>query len=165
MKKLLIFLTAFVIVSFIFTSCEEEEKEKDYVGTWKCSYTESYFTIEVELEETLILTETTIDQLIKASIADEPFKEIAGMKGTISVDEDSITITVTEIGSADIDYMTLTIGDFAYYEAGSEEFDEWLAKNNNDPTITAKYSVSGDEMTVIITYGDGEEETKVYTKQ
>ena len=165
MKNYSILLAFLLLVSLVFTNCEEEAKTPDYVGTWE--YTETD-TSGATATMTLILTETTVDMTMV--LTSEGISITMGtMKGDLSVDGNKMTITVTEIGVPDIDWETFEFKGIITVKPGDEGWDEAVAESGGE-TWTAEWSVSGDKLTVKSDdNNDGdyedEDETMVFTKK
>ncbi len=96
-----------------------------------------------------------------------------GQKGTFTVENDILTITLTSIGMAEINQTTfMPVGNIVYYNTGTTEFNNMLQQAGiDDPIFKARYSVSGNELTLQLdfnnngSFDDDVDETEVFIRQ
>lgn len=161
MKKLLVL---FVIgaMTLSFWSCEKDEDEKDYVGTWQETYTDE----GIQYKDVYTFTESTFESVTSVNMG-TGFVEAGGAKGTMSVSGSTVTLTLTHAGLAEYDMETHTLGELMWYASGTPEFDAFI-EDVGSATLNGEYSVSGDTMTMKIdSDGDGAysaDETSTLTK-
>lgn len=147
MKKIFAFGMVLVAISFAtMSSCsKDDEVSADYVGTWLSD--ESIASSSEK--ETLILTANSLT--INLQTKDETtgsWVEYYGLKGSISVNKQLLTITITEIGVA-FDVQTgEPTGTMTFYKAGSASFDLLLQHAEQSVTFNSEYSVSGNTLTL-----------------
>lgn len=150
MKKGFWYILAIVLVT-AFSSCDKDENKPDYIGKW--TGTSDIILLGVNVTETIILTENTFDVLFNTAIGTMT-TELGGVKGSMTVSGNSISITVTSAGVIDEESYTIV-----WYDSNSDEFAKALENVGKDATMDATYSVSGKTLTLTI---DGV--TRNYTK-
>lgn len=147
MKKIFAYGIVLFALFFVVSACsKEDEIVSDYVGTWVASTT---MDDDLEAKETLILTYNTFSNQyqVKDSISGSWIDYIT-MKGSITVDKQLITGTITEIGLA-IDLMTgEPTGTMTTYKAGSSLFDMIVEESAGSATFNSEYSISGNTLTL-----------------
>jgi len=162
---LTIIVTAMIIS---FSSCsKDEEITADYVGTWISNTTMD----GSEAKETLTLTTNGVTDLfqIKDPTTNAWINYIQ-MKGSIAVNKQIVTVTLTEIGLG-FDFLTgEPTTTMTTYKAGSGLFELIIAESGQSTTFTSEYSVSGNTLTLKTDDNeDGdyldEDESVTYTKQ
>ncbi len=144
------------VAALFFTSCEKE-KTPDYVGTWYYTETDDLFG---EVQQRLILQESSIELAMEFRDEDENWQQFMGFKGNLQVDGDNFTMTITQIGSPEIDFETMTFGEIVWYGAETEEFDSFI-EDSFDGTATQSGTLIVDGNTLTIK-ADGD--TVIYTK-
>jgi hypothetical protein len=170
LKQRRLFLLGIMLVTVLFaaSSCsKDEEVSADYVGTWV-----SNTTLEgSEAKETLTLTSNTFNIKYQMKNATSgAWMDYISMKGSISVNNQLITGTITEIGIA-FDPMTgEPTATMTTYQAGSSFFNLIIEESMGGATFTSEYTVSGNTLTLKTDdNGDGdyldEGESETFTKQ
>lgn len=174
MKRTLLLLSVFLGALLVFTSCEDDDKGgdvPDYVGTWVNSYIDEVTSLPTK--ETLTLTVNTFEQVTSIqNPLNSNWYDVGGLKGTMEVDGQNMTITVTSAGYAEISFEPgLSIGTFDWYDEGTPKFDELIDEYaNGETSLNGNWSIDGNQLSVGI---DGEDENEtvdpeeitVYTKQ
>lgn len=139
-------IALFALVS----SCsKDDEIAADYIGTWV-----TYTTIDDGLEPdgreakvTMTFTANSFNNLFQVKDATTGnWVDYFAMKGSLSVTNQLITGTTTEIGLG-IDLITgEPTGTMTFYKAGSPYFDLYM--EDSDVTFNFEYSVSGNTLTL-----------------
>lgn len=161
------------VLAVFCSSCEkDDEVVSDYVGTWIAEVsipTASGFT---SFRDVMTFSENSVIDLmqIPGGSADK-WIDYMNLKGSITVSENMITVTITELGISSVDAITrMPTGTIISYKEGSVEFEAILSQSEQSKTFQSEYSVSGDKLTLKTDnnddgdYLDGDEVT-VYTKQ
>jgi hypothetical protein len=164
-------LSCFIVMAVVIGACKKDEDNPEYVGTWYQIYTDGGLTFK----QLLTLKKSSFEMLIQLQNPTNPgiYINYMGQKGTFTVQNDILTITLTSIGIAEINPVTfMPMGDIVYYNSGSAEFNNMLQQAGfNDLTFNAKYAVSGNELTFKIdinnngSFDDDVDETGVFTRQ
>lgn len=162
---MMVMLTA-MIVSI--SSCSKDnEITADYVGTWVANSSMD----GSETKETMTFTSTSVTNLLQIKYAtSNNWVDYISMKGSISVNKQLMTVTLTEIGLA-FDFMTgEPTATMTTYKAGSSLFDMILEGSGQSVSFQSEYSVSGNTLTLKTDNNDDgdyldEEESVTYTKQ
>jgi len=160
-----IMLTALIIS---ISSCSKDNANSpDYIGTWIASTSMD----GTDAKETLTFTSNSVTNLYQIKDAStNAWVDYMKMKGSISVNKQLMTVTLTEIGLA----FDITTGEptatMTTYKAGSPLFDMIISESGQSITIQSEYSVSGKILTLKTDdNGDGdyldEGESVTYTKQ
>lgn len=169
MSKILAFVIALATISFTMSSCsKDKEISADYVGTW---VTNTTLDGDLEAKETLTLTSNTFN--IKYQMKDATsgaWMDYISMKGSISVNNQLITGTITEIGIAFDPITGEPTATMTTYQAGSSLFNLIIEESVEGATFTSEYSVSGNTLTLKTDdNNDGdyldEGESEIFTKQ
>lgn len=158
-------LTALIIS---ISSCsKDDEITPDYVGTWVVNYSMD----GSETKETMTFTSNSVTNLLQIKYAtNNTWVDYMKMKGSISVNKQVMTVTLTEIGLA-FDIMTgEPTATMTTYKAGSSLFDLILEGSGQSVSFQSEYSVSGNMLILKTDNNDDgdyldEEETTTYTKQ
>jgi hypothetical protein len=148
-------LASILLLTVVFISCENEDGDPDYVGTWINEETETFFEQIITVRSTLVLTKSTFDMAMDM-VASGVAVPMAGMKGGLSVSGENITVTPNSVGMVEENETTLT-----WINKGDSGWEDALAEMEMDETETATYKVEGNQLT--ITFDDDDE--MVYTKQ
>lgn len=164
MKKYSILLSVVLFVSLFLSGCKKDDDKPAYVGTWEMTETSD----NGQMKTTLTVTESTVT-VINSYFFGEAWIDGSGMKATLSVSGDDVTLTLTEIGQAP--YTMNGIGDIVWYTPSDEEFAA-LALDfgaNANLQIVGKLTVDGDQLTIKTdNNGDGDYsdpyETQVFTR-
>lgn len=162
---LMVMLTA-MIVSI--SSCSKDnEITADYVGTWVANSSMD----GSETKETMTFTTNSVTNLLQIKYeTTNTWVDYISMKGSISVNKQLMTVTLTEIGLA-FDFMTgEPTATMTTYKAGSSLFDLILEGSGQSVSFQSEYSVSGNTLTLKTDNNDDgdyldEEESVTYTKQ
>lgn len=162
---LMIVVTAMIIS---ISSCSKDnEITADYVGTWVANSSMD----GSETKETMTFTSTNVTDLLQIKNATtNTWVDYLSMKGSISVNKQIMTVTLTEIGLA-FDFMTgEPTATMTTYKAGSSLFDLILEGSGQSASFQSEYSVSGNTLTIKTDNNDDgdyldEEESVTYTKQ
>lgn len=142
------------LFTLAFISCEKDKDETpDYVGTWVSEELDDSFGEPMTITSTLILTASTFDMSISVDIGVIELV-MGGMKGTLSVSGNQITIMPNSIGMAD------ESGVMVWVNKGDDGWEEALDEMDMDEIETGTYSVEGDQLTITV---DGE--VDVFTRQ
>ena len=159
------FLLLFVISALTlgFWSCEDDEEDPKFIGSWEQTSTED----GTEMKDVLTLTASTFQSIWSMQI-DGEWMELGGIKGTLTTSGSEIALTFTHVGSADYDSETDTFSEVSWSGAGTEDFDGMIEEMGGNATINGEYSVSGDTLTLKVDMDNNgtydAEETSVYTK-
>jgi hypothetical protein len=96
---------------------------------------------------------------------------LIGLKGSISINENIMNVTVTEFGLSTFDMITgIPTGNIVYYKDNQSEFSSLISQSGMKSTFKSEYSVSGNNLTLKTDnnndgdYND-ENEGTIYTKQ
>lgn len=159
--KLIFSLTALIVLSLTFTSCEKEDETPAYVGTWVNEITETVEIFgEMTVTTTLVLTKSTYDISSSFTIADVPIPA-GGTSGDLSVNGNTITISPTSITAYDIDEETGELIEMILNK-GDDGWEEALVEMEMSASESATYSIDGNKMTVTF---EGEDDSMVFTKK
>lgn len=162
MRNLLLLLIA-MSLALSFVSCDKDDDDPDYVGTWELTTTMD----GMEIKDNLTLTKSEFTSVGSMKIAEE-WIESWGVKGTLSASGSNLTLTFTSVGSTDYDEATSTFSDLEWYEPGTEEFNDMMEDMGGNTTVHGEYTVSGSTLTLKNDMNeDGEystDEINVYTK-
>jgi hypothetical protein len=165
-------LTIISIVIFLLSSCEKEEINESYVGTWVATETVSEQGVSMTVKDIMTLTESTFTNVAQIqNPLTSAWTDLLGLKGSISVVNNIMEVVVTEIGMSTFDMITgMPTGELSYYSDGQGEFANLLAESDIIGSFQSEFSVSGDKMTIKTdANGDGDftdsGETSVYTRQ
>ncbi len=160
-----------LLLAVVAVACKKDEDDPDYVGKWYQTYTERGLTFK----QLLTLKKNSFEMLIQIQNPTNPgsYIDYMGQKGTFTVQNDILTVTLTSIGIAQINPLTfMPVGDMVYYNAGTSEFNNVLQQAGFDePTFNAKYAVSGNELTLTIdfnnngSFDDDADESEVFIRQ
>jgi len=161
------------VLAVFCSSCEQDDEvPSDYVGTWIAEIsipTASGFT---SIRDVMTFTEDgVIDLLQFPGGSTDKWIDYMNLKGSISVNENMMTVTIAEIGISSVNAVTgLPTGTIISYKEGSAEFEAILSQSEQSKTFDSEYSVSGDKLTLKTDNNDDgdyldEEEVTVYTKQ
>lgn len=145
MRKIFAYGIVFFAILFVVSSCtKDEEIAADYVGTWVTTT-----TIDDDMDAKVTMTFTTnsfINLFQVQDVTTNNWVDYFATKGSISVTNQMITGTTTEIGLA-IDLLTgEPTGTMTYYKAGTPYFDLYM--EDSDLSFKGEYSVSGNTMTL-----------------
>lgn len=159
MKRIVLYFFAAILL-VPFTSCDDDEdKIPDFVGTWSSVRVESGAPISDEL----VLSTTDYNELIKMMTAGG-LKDFIGMEGDLTYSGNTITLTHTKLGMAEIDTETGPVGDIVWAEKGTPEFDG-LAVVLKGSVITAEYQVVDDKLTLNMSFENGDKAEYVYSRK
>lgn len=145
MRKIFAYGIVLFAILFVVSSCtKDEEIAADYVGTWVTTT-----TIDDDMDAKVTMTFTTnsfINLFQVQDVTTNNWVDYFATKGSISVTNQMITGTTTEIGLA-IDLLTgEPTGTMTYYKAGTPYFDLYM--EDSDLSFKGEYSVSGNTMTL-----------------
>jgi hypothetical protein len=172
MKLYSLLFTALCMVIFFITACEKEEDVPDYVGTWIAtgSFTEEEVTLEMKDILTLKTSSLTEVLQIKNPLTDN-WLDYLGLKGSLTVSDNTMSIVLNELGMSSFDMMTgMPTGNITYYSKEQNEFDQLISESGMPETYSAQFSVSGGSLTFKVDINedgdfDDEGEVTIYTKQ
>ena len=158
--------TLLLIISFVgITSCSKDDDDapSSYIGSW----TTVQVVDGVSTNVNLTLTATTFKESVSMVYMSIPI-QIAEASGTLKVEGNSFTETITKFGL--IDYESSLFGELIYYEKGDAEFESLILQNGGSDTMTGIYSVDKNTLTITMDENfDGvinsEDETVVYTRK
>jgi len=160
-----------VVVLFNLSCKEDETVLPDYAGTWAAVESVPTENGSMQVKDIMTLTETSFSDIHQIQVATDKWTDMVGMKGSLSVYGDIMSVTITEIGVTSLSGVTgLPTGVITSYKKGSSEFDALLSANEQPKTFESKYTISGKNMTLQTDHnGDGDYldklETSVYVKQ
>lgn len=124
----------------------------NFLGSWKIEESDAQYGFTIT--EVLTLTEDNFDDIISFEMGNVS-GNVGGSKGTISVEGNKATLTITAVAEANINQFTGEIGPLFWHEEGSAYFNEFVASNGGN-TIEAEFEVNNTELTLKIDYdGDG----------
>ena len=158
MKKfrLSITLALLALLTLTFTSCETDEDDPAYVGTWVSEDVEVEDGITFTYTSTLILSSSSFDMSMTLSVGSNS-QTLFGMKGGLSVSGNQLTITPTSLGMADFD-----TGVMDWINEGDEGWDEaMLDMDFEGESETIEYLLVGNTLTI----DPDDEYPEVYTRQ
>jgi tRNA(His) 5'-end guanylyltransferase len=157
MKKGLLALSLIMLMgTALFTACEKDEDNPDYVGTWEYS--------EMGFKQTIELKKSSFKSTASMAVGDVEVK-FQDMEGDLSVDGQNVTITFTKITEYfDDNFQELDSPNVITDEATIMEY-----MGTESTTVEGEYSVSGDQLTLKTDMDgdgeyDGEDEVQVLTK-
>lgn len=163
-----------LVVTLSAVSCnkdDDDEKDPVYLGTWSRTETVIIDEFELDVKDIMTFTKNSVTNLGQIyNPLTEEWIDLMGLKGSLSVDGNSMDVTVDEIGFSDTDLDGLPTGDMTYYDSGDPEFDALLNEFELEENFEAEYSVAGNQLTLKTDdNSDGdfndEGETAVYTKE
>ena len=165
-----LFLISLCLFALII-SCEKDEDVPDYVGSWEATGTILWDTLELGYKEVITFTTSTynITGQLKNPSTNE-WIDYMGFKGSMTVNENEMNITITDVGMSTFDAFTrMPTGEILYYKDSQDEFSDLLELFGIVKTFKMEYSISENNLTLKADYnGDGKydvTETIIYTKQ
>jgi hypothetical protein len=167
MKKFKLFLPAVVLAILFFSSCEKDDAP-DYVGTWVTTESMDMGESSLEFKETLTLKEGSFNSLIQMG-AEGQYVDFMGVKGSLDVSGQSVTMTITSVGM--VDMTDPNASGLTWYEEGTDDFDSMIKESMemDSNSMTGEYAVDGNKLTLKSDVnGDGtysDDEITVYTKK
>ncbi|MCX7986667.1 MAG: hypothetical protein N2662_06995 [Bacteroidales bacterium] len=179
MKALMkIFNRAFImaistILLLTFVSCEDDEKDPAFVGTWVATDV-LYFSEDQnsEYKDIMTFTSSTFTNIGQVKNPNtNQWKDYVCLKGKISVTGNLLNVTITEIGMTSFDLLTgMPTGTLVYYKDTQSEFSQIMSEFGMDKTFKSEYSVSGNTLTLKTDHNDDgdyndEGEITVYSRQ
>ena len=154
------------------TACKDDDPVlPEYAGTWvtvRAVPTQNGYS---QVKEVMTLSENSYSDLLQSQISTDVWTSIFSMGGTMVVSGNLMNVTLTEIGITSLSGVTgLPTGVITTYKKGTDEFNQLITDKDQPKTFEAKYSISGNKLTIQIDKnGNGdyldEMETSVYTKQ
>ncbi len=168
--KLAALLSVLIIIS---SSCKkDDEVTPDFVGTWVATESIPLATGFTAIKEVITFSEDSFIDLIQMpGESSDKWIDYVSMKGSIAVNGNLITATVTELGISSFNMVTgMPTGTITSYKAGSAEFETLLSQTEQSKTFKSEYSIEGDKLTLKTdNNNDGDyldaNETNVYTRQ
>jgi len=157
--------TLIALVALSFYSCNKDE-DPSYAGTWVYTETED----GVSYRDKMVLTSGSFENIGAMKLGDlTDWIDLYGMKGKLSASGNIITITLTSVGTTDIDFETGEVSDMNWYNSGTDEFNDFLVEMETEATMKVEFTVSGNSLTIVPDIdGDGDydsEESMIYTRQ
>jgi len=147
-----------------------EPVNTDYVGTWMviAPFTTDYG--DISLKKIITFTDRSVAQLGQLQILSNTWMNYVSMKGSLSVNGNLMTVSITELGMSSSNSLGIPTGDIISYQSGSAEFDKLLSDTGQPGTFSSQYSVLGNQLTLKTDANfDGDyldaNEITVYTKQ
>lgn len=129
---------------------DDKDEPRDYVGQWVTVRTVQSEDGDFEVQDIVNFTESGFTEI--ASIVDpitEEWVDLIGRKGEFTVKSGLMNVKLTEAGFSELDDDTgLPTGDIIYYEEGTDEFDALLEELDMIASYKAKYTISGDNLTL-----------------
>lgn len=160
-----------ILVIFI-SSCSKKDNQvhPDYVGAWMSMDTISTAYGTTALKDVMTLTETSFTDLRQVQVLVlNTWMDFISLKGTLSVNGNSININITEAGTSLNMATGIPSGKITTYKEGTPEFDSLLSQAKLSKTFTSEYSVSGNKLTIKTDYNKNGKydagEIMVFTKQ
>jgi hypothetical protein len=158
-----------IILTILVVSCKKDnEATPDYVGTWVAYYSMNGDSIK----DIMTFTSNSFNRISQTIDSTGKFWTSAlGIKGSISVKENAINITITQFGLTTIDVITQRpTGTIVYYKEGDSVFDNIMAQSSQPKTFVSLYSISANKLTLKTdNYNDGNYtdpgDVVIYTKQ
>lgn len=177
-KELFRIATFLAIILIFSTSCKKDEpatpivdpNTPDYVGTWIAIEPISTDYGDISMKDIMTFTETSFTNLGQLQILSNSWLDYVSMKGSILVNGNKMTVTITDLGLTSLNSLGMPTGEIASFKAGSAEFDALILESGQAKTFISEYSVSGNQLTLKTDNNeDGDyldaNETTLYTKQ
>jgi hypothetical protein len=166
-----LFLILLLTLTF---SCKKDDSDDDpsYVGVWTALGTITAVDTAFEAKE--VLTLGTNDFELRRQLKNplnSSWLDLMGMKGTFTVTDSVLNITVTEVGQSTLSSVTgLPTGQIEYLKISDDGFSELMKLYDLPPTFASKYSVVTDHLTVKTDYNNDKDymdegEIMVYSRQ
>ncbi|HEY3371567.1 MAG TPA: hypothetical protein VGK10_11995 [Prolixibacteraceae bacterium] len=160
------------LLMIVVVSCKDDDPVLPaYAGTWAATESIPTETGYTSIKDIVTLTETSFAELGQMEIGTGNWKDIASLKGTMTVSGNSLHITLTDVGMTTLNMLTgLPTGTIITYHEGSAEFNDQLSQMEQPKTYVTQFSISGNQLTLLTDINlDGdytdEYETGVYTRQ
>jgi hypothetical protein len=156
----------------LLSSCEKDEQGAPFDGTWAAEGTLIINDLSFEYKDIITFNNgsfNNIGQLKNPST--NKWINFIGMKGSVTDNSGSMTITIKEIGISTVDVMSnMYTGNIVYYKDGQTEFNNLMTQTGMNTTYDSDYSISGNSLTIKTDLNnDGDfndpNETSVYIKQ
>ncbi len=167
-SMLLVFTTVALVAFYGCDKDDDNDEPRDYVGQWVTVRTIETDEGDLEVQDVINFTANGFTEV--ASIEDplsEEWVDLIGRKGEFTVSSGLMNVTLTEAGFSELDEVTgFPTGEIVNYEDGTDEFDELLEEFEMIPSYKAKYTVSGDNLTLKSdnnNNGSYDDEDEVYT--
>lgn len=180
MKTLKFFRMDFILLSvailMAYTSCKKDdvtdETSADYIGVWVTEITYSPEDGGFVLKDVINFSRNSFTEVAKVKDDNSgSWIDIAGRKGTFTVANGKMNISLTEAGMTTTDPLSGgPTGSIMYYKEGTTEFSNILIEMEMTQNYTALYSISDNTMTLKADNNndgsyDDQDEVNIYTKQ
>lgn len=173
--KFMPFLRSVILLTLlvsVFSSCKKDDPDPDYVGTWVVlgTYNDGDQTIEMKESITFSKNSFTQKRQLKNPV-NSAWLDFTGIKGTFTVADKKMNITITEAGMSSISSITgLPTGQIEYYKSTDDVFTDLLELFELTATFQSEYVVAGSEITIKIDYNNDSDynddgEVITYTRQ
>lgn len=128
-----------VIIAIMLTSCNKEEDQPSYVGTWTYSFTQHDNS---RVTSTVLLTRDTFDETYQVyDNITRSYSQYAKIKGTMQVIGSSMNSTVNSVTI--VSYDEVSTGAYITYEASHSLFDSVMDSLGQNKTFYAYFSNDG----------------------
>lgn len=126
MKSRLLLGAALFTAVFFFSTCEEETNPV-YAGKWECIQKEYLGDFTFNITRTLILSKSGFEDIeIWKLDNSSDISSIRATKGTMAVNDDEITFTITEVGICVKNASNKCTDQIQYFPKGHTEFTNYV---------------------------------------
>ena len=134
-------LTLLLLMPLGSCSSDDDDDDAGFIGTWERMESGDQ---DVEMKQVLVITATTFEVKMQMELLAQ-WLDFMVIKGTYTAEGDIMSMTVTQVGLIKEDLSGLQ-----YFSPSDPEWDAILAGEVEMPeSFDAKYSVSGDKLTII----------------
>ena len=158
-------------IFFLITSCEKDEDNPDYAGSWALTGTIKIDNRIMGYKDNYTFTGSTFSEIKQINDPDiNEWLDFFGLKGSILVDENVINFTITEIGISGSNSITgMPNGKMVYYKDTQSGFSDLLSQIGGEQAFSSEYVITGNTMTLSTDYNgdadyDDEGEIMIYLR-
>lgn len=166
-------LGAAIILAFVACKKDEvvDETPADYVGVWALEKTYAPEDGGFIIKDVINFSENSFTEVAKTRDSNNLWIDLVGRKGTFTVSNGEMIISLTEAGTTGVDPVSGgPTGVITYYKDGTPEFSDLLTELEMAKDYKALYTVSNNSMTLKADNNkngsyDDLDETNTYSRQ
>lgn len=169
------FILLSVAIMLAFVACKKDEvvdeKPADYVGVWMLEKTYAPEDGGFIIKDVINFSENSFTEVAKTKDSNNLWIDLVGRKGTFTVSNGEMIISLTEVGTTGVDPVSGgPNGVITYYKDKTPEFSALLIEMEMAKDYKASYTVSNNSMTLKADNNnngsyDDQDEVNTYTRQ
>jgi hypothetical protein len=145
-------LAAFIAVLMI-TACKKDDPPIPvYVGTWSFSWGYVDGADTIDIKDIITLEADTYEEIIQMRNRTYmgSLTSYLGMKGALSVDGYTMTVSLNKVGISSADDNGMPTGNIMWFSKGEQDYYQLIYELGLAETFNSNFSIAGDVMTLLI---------------